>query len=133
MRRPKRSGQVKRRKRVGVFVSGVLTLLSFGMGLGFRYQAEAAASKELCQEEVAAKVVLSRTQLGQLLTVPERAKRQAVQAIVQEPYCTMPEIEVRSGVKAEREAYPLAFDPNTWLVLLYEGDEYAGYGFSFQQ
>ncbi|MEM8806859.1 MAG: hypothetical protein AAGF01_12600 [Cyanobacteria bacterium P01_G01_bin.38] len=133
MRRLRRPRQTKRRKQVGVFVSGVLTLLSFGLGLGFRYQAEAAASKELCQEVVAAKAVLSRAQLGQLLTVPERAGRQAVRTIVQEPYCTMAGIEVRSGVKAEREAYPLAFDPNTWLVLLYEGDEYAGYGFSFQQ
>ncbi|MEM9907162.1 MAG: hypothetical protein AAF921_19285 [Cyanobacteria bacterium P01_D01_bin.44] len=133
MKRLKRSRQAKRRKRIGVFVSGGLTLLSIGLGMGFRYQAEAAASKDLCQEVVATKAVLSRSQLGQLLTVPERAERRAVKAIVQEPYCTMAGIEVRSGVKAEREAYPLAFDPNTWLVLLYEGEEYAGYGFSFQQ
>ncbi|NJP12002.1 MAG: hypothetical protein HC866_23115 [Leptolyngbyaceae cyanobacterium RU_5_1] len=30
-------------------------------------------------------------------------------------------------------AYPLAFDPQTWFIVLYEGDEYAGYSFSFRR
>ena len=44
----------------------------------------------------------------------------------------LPIFEVRAGVSAERAAYPLAFDPNTWLVVLYEDEEYVGYGFKLQ-
>jgi hypothetical protein len=50
---------------------------------------------------------------------------------VSEPYCKLPTLNVRAGVEAEREAYPLEFDPATTLVILYENDEYAGYRFSF--
>lgn len=93
---------------------------------------QSPSSREVCQKIVQDDSVLSRDALSKLLTVPERENKAAVRDIVSEPYCTLPEIEVRAGVKAQREAYPLAFDPNTWLVLLYEGDEYAGYAFSFQ-
>jgi hypothetical protein len=48
------------------------------------------------------------------------------------PYCRLSELEVRAGVRAQREAYPLAFDPQTWFVVLYEGDQYTGYSFSFR-
>lgn len=86
----------------------------------------------VCQEVVQQDAVLSRDSLSQLLTVPERESKATVREIVSEPYCLMPELEVRADVTAQREVYPLAFDPNTWLVLLYEGEEYAGYDFSFQ-
>lgn len=99
------------------------------VGTIFQGQASTAAGcKEIVQQDVA----LSRDSLSQLLTVPERESKATVRNIVSEPYCLMPDLEVRAGVKAKREAYPLAFDPNTWLVLLYEGEEYAGYAFSFQ-
>ncbi|MEL6814895.1 MAG: hypothetical protein AAFP03_08780 [Cyanobacteria bacterium J06598_3] len=32
----------------------------------------------------------------------------------------------------EREAYPLAFDPQAWVVVRYAGGEYAGYDFVFK-
>jgi hypothetical protein len=87
---------------------------------------------EVCQEIVQPKATLSREQLAKLLTVPERDKKSKVQGILKAPYCKLPKLEVRAGVRAEREAYPLEFDPKTWLVILYEGDEYAGYRFSFR-
>lgn len=87
---------------------------------------------EVCQGAVQSDVKLSREKLAQLLTVPERDARTKVQEILAEPYCQLPALEVRAGVESEREAYPLEFDPQTWLVVLYEGDEYAGYRFSFQ-
>lgn len=90
------------------------------------------ASRDVCQEIVQADAVLSRNSLSKLLAVPERENKAAVREVVQEPFCTMPSVEVRAGVLAEREAYPLAFDPQTWLIVLYEGEEYAGYAFSFQ-
>ena len=77
--------------------------------------------------------MLSRQQLADLLTIPERSEQAKVKEIVAEPYCQLAELELRDGIVAQREAYPLAFDPKTWLVLLYEGNEYAGYAFSFQQ
>lgn len=113
-------------------IGSAIALGSAGLNLGHWFQASAASRKELCQTVKQSSVVLSREQLAQLLTVAERADRKDVREIVNEPYCTMSALEVRAGIEAEREAYPLAFDPSTWLVVLYEGDEYAGYGFSFQ-
>jgi len=37
------------------------------------------------------------------------------------------------GVQVEREAYPLEFDPQTWFVLQYHGEEFVGFDFSFRQ
>ncbi len=87
---------------------------------------------ETCDTIIEADSQISREQLAQLLAVPERDSKARVQEIVAEPYCTLPTLEVRSGVSAERAAYPLAFDPTTQLVILYENDEYAGYRFSFE-
>ena len=123
----------RRQQRYRLVSSTVLVLLGFSLGLGLRFQAKAAADqKDLCQEILSSQAVLSRQQLTQLLTVPEREPRQAIEAIVAEPYCSLAAIEVRAGVMAERAVYPLAFDPNTWLVVLYEDEEYVGYGFRWQ-
>ncbi|OLP18844.1 hypothetical protein BST81_07960 [Leptolyngbya sp. 'hensonii'] len=83
-----------------------------------------------CQQVVQAKAAISRQQLAKLLTIPERDKKQKVRAILKEPYCELPSLEIRAGATAEREAYPLEFDPQTWVVILYEGNEYAGYQLS---
>lgn len=92
-----------------------------------------AVPSNVCQERVQGQAVLSRQALGQLLTIPERASRDQVRQVVEEPYCLLPEAEIRAGVMAEREAYPLAFDPQTWVVILYEEGEYAGYDFDFRR
>lgn len=85
-----------------------------------------------CNTVVSDAAKLSRAQLAQLLTIPERDAKTRVRQVVSEPYCQLPTLKVRSGVNAEREAYPLAFDPGTTLVILYENNEYAGYRFSFE-
>lgn len=82
-----------------------------------------------CTSEVVGTAQLSRQQLLELLAVPERDSKERIRQIVAEPYCQLSAINIRAGVAAEREAYPLAFDPDTTLVLLYENDEYAGYRF----
>lgn len=84
---------------------------------------------QFCQEIVQPEAVLSREQLAQILTVPERDERSKVQNIVKEPYCRMPSLSIRAGATTERDAYPLEFDPQTWLIILYEGGTYVGYGF----
>jgi hypothetical protein len=91
-----------------------------------------AAGKDICQKVVSETAVLSREQLTHVLSVPEHANKQAIRQVMKLPYCRLATIQPRAGITAEREAYPLAFDPKTWLVILYEGDEYAGYSFSFR-
>lgn len=84
---------------------------------------------EDCTTEIVSTAQLSRQQLLELLSIPERDTKARIRQIVAEPYCQLSALNIRAGVKAEREAYPLAFDPNTTLVILYENDEYAGYRF----
>ena len=83
-----------------------------------------------CQEVIQPNSVLSRQQLTQLIAVPERSPKANIHEIIREPYCLLPSLNIRAGVNAVREAYPLEFDPDTWIVVLYEGDEYAGYRFN---
>jgi hypothetical protein len=82
---------------------------------------------ESCQQVVNAKVALSQKQLVQLLAIPEGDKKERIQEVVKEPYCKLEGLQIRAGATAQREAYPLEFDQQTWLVLLYEGDQYTGY------
>ena len=82
-----------------------------------------------CTGEVTETAQLSRKQLLQLLAIPERDSKSRVRQIVKAPYCELSSIQIRAGVEAVREAYPLAFDPETTLVILYENEEYAGYRF----
>lgn len=101
---------------------------------GLRGQRAQAGHRDpdLCETVVAPNAVLSRDQLAQLLTLPERSPSNQVRERVAQPYCQLADLEVRAEVMAQREAYPLAFDPQTWLILLFEGEEYAGYAFAFQ-
>ena len=92
-----------------------------------------APAPEACQEMVQSRSLLSRAELSQLLAIPERSPKSKVKEVIQEPYCKLATTEVRAGVEAEREAYPLEFDLQVWLIVLYEGEEYAGYAFSFRQ
>ncbi|HEY9752337.1 MAG TPA: hypothetical protein V6C46_05270 [Coleofasciculaceae cyanobacterium] len=80
-----------------------------------------------CQEVVQPQSTITRQQLVQLMTLPEGDTRQRVQAILKAPYCKLANIEIRKGAAAQREAYRLEFDDQVWLVVLYEGGQYAGY------
>ena len=87
--------------------------------------------RESCETDIVETAKLSREQLLALLSVPERDSKARIRQIVQEPYCQLSAINIRAGVEAQREAYPLAFDPDVALVVLYENDEYAGYRFKY--
>jgi hypothetical protein len=87
---------------------------------------------EQCQQVVNAKTALSQKQLVQLLTIPEGDKKERIQEVVKEPYCKLEGLQIRAGTTAQREAYPLEFDPQTWLVVLYEGEQYTGYRFAIR-
>jgi hypothetical protein len=113
-------------------VVGVGVLVAFGWQFDLRpVIPEDTALQEhslTCQEIVQPKAALSREQLAKLLSTPERSQRRNVQAILKEPYCRLPSLSIRAGAKTEREMYPLAFDPQTSLVVVYEGETYVGYG-----
>lgn len=94
---------------------------------------QATPVSNVCQEIVQPQSVLSREELAQVLQIPERDHRANVQRVVSDPYCRLSSVEIRAGVASQRDAYPLEFDPQTWFVVLYEGEEYAGYSFVFQR
>ena len=94
-------------------------------------EAPVATQSDSCTTVIQTESTITREQLAQVLTIPERDTKSRVRQIVNEPYCQYTSLRVRSGVDAEREAYPLEFAQDTKLVILYENDEYAGYRFSF--
>lgn len=128
-------------RNTGFNASGIKYMLAGGTvvaALGLLVEPQAlmskiAPAKDVCQEVIQPQAVLSRDRLSQLLTIPERSNKEQIRQVMQAPYCRLPDLEVRAGSTAKREAYPLAFDPNTWLVVMYEGEEYAGYSFSFRR
>ena len=116
----------------GSLLAGGYLLAAFGLPFNLPSSVPKPSTKErslLCSEMVQPKAVLSREQLAQLMTVPERSQRSKVQEIVKQPYCKLPGLSIRVGATTERELYPLSFDPQTSLLVLYEGQTYVGYGF----
>jgi hypothetical protein len=128
--RPRRR-RSRRPERPRLLAGGSI-LAAVGLFWGLQSALQLEQRQPQCQAVVQPKAVLSRRQLAQLLTIPEQDLREKVRAVVKEPYCRLPALQVRAGVVAEREAYPLEFDPKTWIVILYEENEYAGYQFSFR-
>lgn len=114
-------------------MTGGCLLLALGLMTDVQAWLPKAEAREICQEVVQPEAILSRDRLAKVLAVSERTAKTAIQQVVAEPYCRLPSVSIRAGVVAEREVYPLAFDPDTWLVMLYEGDEYAGFDFSFRK
>jgi hypothetical protein len=128
----------RRRFSTKHYLVGGICLLSVGLMLeqsdvrlpsGLMAIAGQLSPPERCVKVVQAQTTLSRDALGKLLTVPEGSARSQIRAIVKQPYCKLPNVTVRVGETTEREAYPLAFKPDTWLVVTYEGDRYAGFDF----
>ncbi|MEM9217594.1 MAG: hypothetical protein AAGD25_25050 [Cyanobacteria bacterium P01_F01_bin.150] len=114
-------------------ITGGCLLLAFILMADMQAWLPQAEAKEICQAVVQPNAILSRDHLAKVLAVSERSAKTTIQQVVAEPYCRMPSVSIRAGVVADREAYPLAFDPDTWLIMLYEGDEYAGFDFSFRK
>jgi hypothetical protein len=96
---------------------------------GFPSLSNTVSRSDTCQQTVNPQTKLSREQLARLLTVPEGDKRQKVQEILKEPQCRLASLQLRAGATAQRDAYPLDFDSQARLIVLYEGDQYAGFRF----
>ncbi|MGF1567188.1 MAG: hypothetical protein ACFCVD_03795 [Nodosilinea sp.] len=91
-----------------------------------------AVARHDCVKQVELNSFLSRDTLSKLLAVGLDAPKEDVRQILGEPYCVLAEAPTEAGAEAEREAYPLEFDPQTWLVVLYSNGQYKGYDFSFR-
>jgi hypothetical protein len=85
-----------------------------------------------CIKQEQTQALVSRDQLKKLLETDFQSPKATVQALLKQPYCVLSPGTTEAGQPADREAYPLEFDPQTWLVVLYEGDRYAGYDFRFR-
>ncbi|MGV0023693.1 hypothetical protein [Phormidesmis priestleyi] len=120
-----------RRLNLKQLLAGGAALLAIGLffDLGSLPSFGNKKSVEACPETMPPQAKLSKQQLAKLLMVPEGESRSKIREIAKEPYCKWSSLQIRVGATADREAYPLAFDPQTQLVVLYEGDQYAGYRF----
>lgn len=85
-----------------------------------------------CIRQEQPKALISRDQIEKLVGTELQAPKAAVHEFLSTPYCVLSPGKTEKGLIAEREAYPLAFDPQTWLVVLYDGDRYVGYDFRFR-
>src|SRR5687767_13755819 len=80
----------------GAIVLAIGLLAIDGQRLGSWLQAAGTQSVEGCEKIVQSTAQLSREQLAQLLVVPERDPKENVRKIVAEPYCSLPQLQVRS-------------------------------------
>ncbi|HIK45581.1 MAG TPA: hypothetical protein IGR64_11965 [Leptolyngbyaceae cyanobacterium M65_K2018_010] len=76
---------------------------------------------------------VSRDRLRRLLALEAASPKAAVRTLLNQPHCVLPPTTGRNGGQTEREAYPLEFDPTTWLIVTYENNQYTGYDFSFHR
>ncbi len=115
-------------------IAGILALISFIQAMGL--PSFGSRDSDLnCNGTVRAQAVLTETQIAKLLSLKKGEAKDTVRSLLKDPYCTLPKSEIRAGAPADREAYLVQaddfvqFDPKTRLVILYEGDQYAGFRF----
>jgi hypothetical protein len=122
-----------RRPSTKYMLAGGSVLAAMGLFAEPRGLPKAEIAQEACQQVVREKATLSRDQLAQLSATAERTSKAQLRELIKEPYCRFPDRQLKSGGIAQQEVYPLAFDPKTWFVVLYQDDAYAGYSFSFRR
>ena len=154
---PSRSqDQHKEHQRKVLWAGGAITLLAMATILPTQVSSQAIADNK-CERVIRSGAEVSRSQLSSVLSIPEGSTKQSIQQVIAEPYCALPALsfsatsqDVSQAKKAdesadkndaktqledelmlEREAYPLAFDPEAWLVVTYHSGEYQGYDFVF--
>ena len=119
--------------------------------------ASQSVRSDSCQEVVQSGAEISRGELASLVSIPQGATREAVRELIDVPYCLLPAApdsvwgkasrRVSADTEADdaaaapiadklvttREAYPLAFDPEAWVVVDYSESGYVGYDFVFKR
>lgn len=86
-------------------------------------------SSESCHAVLNADQRLSRAQLTQFTELAQATEQATVHEKIAPPYCRLS----RAHQTNQREAYPLAFDPDTWFVVNYDQGTYTGYDFIFRK
>jgi len=81
----------------------------------------------LCQQMVKKDAAVTQGQL-QKLRGKEGVQKSVIRQILGSPYCVLPKTSMRSGVITEREVYQIS--ENSRLMVIYEKDQYLGYGIS---
>ncbi|ESA34212.1 hypothetical protein N836_18360 [Leptolyngbya sp. Heron Island J] len=92
------------------------------------WQLSRTSTNQTCQTMANADQRLSRAQLTQFLSIAQNSSQANVHETIAPPYCVLSKAHEAN----QREAYPLAFDPETWFVVKYEQGLYKGYDFVFQ-
>ncbi|NEP17376.1 MAG: hypothetical protein F6J97_10790 [Leptolyngbya sp. SIO4C1] len=126
--RPRRLQRRPRTQAKAWLAGGSMVALAAIALIPDRVTSQQAAQAAVCQTVIQADARLSREQLSRLLSVPQSSSKEAISRITDQPYCVLKAAEPNQ----QREAYPLAFDPKTWLVIQYEQESYSGYDFIFK-
>jgi len=79
-----------------------------------------------CAEVGSSAARISRADLAWLLEVPVGSDWAAVMKRLGTPYCFL-----HNGNDLSKVAYPSAWEPSTWIVVIYQGNQYAGYDLSY--
>ena len=93
------------------------------------WQFDQATTAQACKSMLNADQRLSRDQLSQFLSLPKESAQTTIHQTIAPPYCTLS----KAHQAKQSEAYPLAFDPDTWFVVNYEQGSYKGYDFVFRR
>ncbi|MBT9311547.1 hypothetical protein [Leptothoe kymatousa] len=88
-----------------------------------------ATASTPCQTMVNKEQRLSRDQLNQFLSLAQGTEQATVHGNIAAPYCVLSPAEQPK----QQQAYPLAFDPNTWFVVNYDQGKYTDFDFVFKQ
>jgi hypothetical protein len=118
----------------GLVVTGG-TMLVLGTLLiqpGARLGAGPGADSPQCITQARGAATLSRDQLKALIAIEPQTPRATLRQLLGEPHCGLGVGQGAADGPVDRDAYPLEFDPATWLVVEYDGDRYVGYDFSFR-
>lgn len=114
--------------------ASLFMLASFFSGQSpFTLRTQSASSPLRCTQLVQPNQTLSREQLTTLRNLDGQQQQADLQDLLGKPYCQIEAMSDSTGATLTGNAYPLEFDPQIWLVVLYSGDAYAGYRFEFRQ
>jgi hypothetical protein len=106
----------------------ITPLLALGVTVALQNTISSAQSTrpEACQVFISPNASITRDQLAAFLQLPENARKQDVQQALGMPRCKL----AKRG-EIDRHAYPLRFDPETWIIVEYSGAWMDTYTFTF--
>lgn len=115
-------------------VAGILAIGIFFQAMGLPSLGSKDGGLE-CQGTVRSERTLAENDIARLISFKTGDAKETVRKSLKEPYCVLPKISIRTGTLSERDVYRV--DPDalerstsqTFIVVLYEGNQYQGYRF----